>query len=523
MTSSPTILKQSIAELLAICDKLNKAYPERSFAFDSVLLGDIGKTLAEAGNFLKILSLKQKQHNAVSTHPDNHGPKLELRVTMQDNILYIGVTKDRLPNYYLGLKINHKGDIEEIYNGPGALIDQHFDFKNKQIKTTSRTLDIKRLKQLNKGPRTNLKIQKRSNVRKRPYRPEQRLKMSAMILRRDDKLLLNRLQPAKFRYLKGIRSSAEKGDETKIINSVSDLIEKVLNKQTKSNDTSVQQKESNDDSSQQAENYVFCYRGQADFDWEPEPSLNRYENGADVECKSLTELINEIPDEFQKDVTCFQRLMRSQHYGLPTRLLDVTTNPLVALFFACNNEEEQCKDGAFFTFKFKEKEILNPDSDKLSIICNLSQLSESEKTCLKSLIDNYKTTKNKQTFKVYLKSSSLKVKETESYGKLLSFIQKEKPYFVNKIEPDCLENYYFVNSLNSNKRIIAQSGAFIVSGFMDYNFQDNTEFKTKFKIPKEHKKAIIEELRKFNITEKSLFPDIEHIAAYLKHKYQKKK
>lgn len=64
------------------------------------------------------------------------------------------------------------------------------------------------------------------------------------------KLLLNRLQPAKFRYLKGIRSSAEKGDETKIINSVSDLIEKVLNKQTKSNDTSAQHKESNDDSSQ---------------------------------------------------------------------------------------------------------------------------------------------------------------------------------------------------------------------------------------------------------------------------------
>ncbi|CAM1631275.1 FRG domain [Bartonella apihabitans] len=262
---------------------------------------------------------------------------------------------------------------------------------------------------------------------------------------------------------------------------------------------------------------LFCYRGQACEAWRPEPSLHRQRTNADVERKSLTELVNEIPDEFQKDVTCFQRLMHSQHYGLPTRLLDVTMNPLVALFFACSDEEQKDQDGAVFVFDFKKVRILNPDSDTLSIICNLSGLSDAEKNELYDLTLRYLRNKNEKYKIIFDDSICCK--------KLVNLIRNEKIYFEKKIDPSCFLKYYFVSSLKSNNRIIAQSAAFIVSGFLKYDFdRDTAAFEMeKIIIPSDCKNRIIDELSKLNITGMSMFPDIDHIAAYLKHKYQKKK
>ena len=90
------------------------------------------------------------------------------------------------------------------------------------------------------------------------------------------------------------------------------------------------------------------YRGHADKYWELIPSILRTPNGPGIEHLLFRDMVAHEPQSFSECRSALDHLVQMQHYGLPTRLLDVTMNPLVALYFACEEATSDLADGAVY-------------------------------------------------------------------------------------------------------------------------------------------------------------------------------
>lgn len=310
----------------------------------------------------------------------------------------------------------------------------------------------------------------------------------------------------------------------------------------------------------------FFFRGHSKDTYKLKPSLFRpYGNNGKVYESSehllYRELITAEPNFFNQEPSAIDTLARMQHYSMPTRLLDISSNPLTALYFACkdpdhhftfvdydpaqkisSDDEIIIKDnkyqkkifsnGEVILFFIKKDSISFYDSDKVTCIANLVKLNDNQKNHISRLI-----TKNTPSFHFIKKhllfiSNHVNKKININYrlpcgdvicSQYLHFIRSEKPYFEPNILVQDLKKIICIKAKKLDKRIQAQSGSFLLFGYADElppTGNENIEI-IRFKIKHEDKETILRELDLLGINEATIYPDIENSAKYIKEKLKR--
>lgn len=123
------------------------------------------------------------------------------------------------------------------------------------------------------------------------------------------------------------------------------------------------------------------FRGQANLNWRIQPGIVR--NNPESEQEYFNEILRRYPEEFKEEATFCEKLSRMQHFGIPTRLLDITENPYIALYFACESNFEDSGEVRIYSAEEKMK-IKNYDDIGLNE--TLENCLESKQTCQKRIL-----------------------------------------------------------------------------------------------------------------------------------------
>ncbi|HEY6527243.1 MAG TPA: FRG domain-containing protein [Cellvibrionaceae bacterium] len=282
------------------------------------------------------------------------------------------------------------------------------------------------------------------------------------------------------------------------------------------------------------------------------------------------EMLNRVPQEFNPN-DVFGNLVKMQHFGIPTRLLDITKNALVALYFSVANSVDEGgriygfnvgADEVFFPEdipvlgkwfpKYKELrgtyELLGMDfwdnfmnilvfgllnfmktnSDELcferqQVRVALTRLTngrhvwdmdafESFTTIARNLFDLMDDTPVEHMFGEVIRSVELE------------FEMPQTRYYFSKWW-DIMVRPMFVVAPMNNMRVQSQQGAFILFPPHPYSvrkdfFEGGTGFGVaSARVGANVKSGIKKELECLGVSESALFPEIDKIADFVKNKY----
>ena len=208
---------------------------------------------------------------------------------------------------------------------------------------------------------------------------------------------------------------------------------------------------------------VRFFRGQESVKWDLTPSLFRTNKFEKNEYEIYHEIISKCPADFKECTSDFEKMVKMQHYGIPTRLLDITTNLIVALYFACQECNEK-ENAVIYTFDVPKSELFYFDTEKVTNQVNISQKTNQQ---------------------------------------------------------NCDDLLCVVPEL-SNPRIIRQSGAFFLFNQKAINLKKKFNCRI-FEISKGKKNELRKQLYNIGVNSSLFFPEIDRVAEEIKNKYKSQK